>query len=85
MNKGRLEAFSDGVLAILQFTIIKIQVAVSVLAKAVGKDLKGKISPILYAFGITCRWINTWISGALFVLVAFIWLIPDKRIENIVK
>ena len=57
----------------------------SILAKAVGKDLKGKLSPILYVIGILLSWISIWISGAVFILVALIWLIPDRRIERIIK
>lgn len=69
----------------LQYTIIKTQGEDSVLKKAVGKDLKGKLSPILYLIGIAFAWITPWISGAMFVLVALIWLIPDKRIERILE
>jgi uncharacterized membrane protein len=70
---------------ILQTIIIKSHGNDSVLAKAIGKDIKGKMSPVLYSLGIVCSWINSWISGAFFVLVALIWLIPDKRIERIIK
>jgi uncharacterized membrane protein len=56
----------------------------SVLAEALGGDLKGKISPILYAAGIVLAFVNPWISIALYVLVAIIWLVPDRRIERIV-
>ena len=70
---------------ILQLQIIRFHGIDSVLAKAIGKDVKGKISPILYVAGIVFSWINTWISGTLFVFVALIWLIPDKRIEKIMK
>jgi uncharacterized membrane protein len=70
---------------ILQTIIIKSHGADSVLAKAIGKDIKGKMSPVLYTMGIIFSFINTWISGAVFVLVALIWLIPDKRIERIIK
>ena len=70
---------------ILQFQLIKSHGPDSVLAKAVGKDIKGKLSPILYIVGIVFSWINTWISGAIFILVAFIWLIPDKRIEKTIE
>jgi len=70
---------------ILQLQIIKSQGPDSILAKAIGKDLKGKISPILYVIGIICSWISIWISGAIFILVALIWLIPDKRIEKVIK
>ncbi|KAB7531351.1 DUF1211 domain-containing protein [Flagellimonas olearia] len=69
----------------LQYTIIKTQGEDSVLKKAVGKDLKGKLSPILYLIGIAFAWITPWVSGAMFVLVALIWLIPDKRIERMLE
>jgi len=67
---------------ILQRQIIKKQGDGSILAKAVGKDLKGKISPVLYIVAIASCWINNWIPGILYTLVACIWLIPDKRIER---
>lgn len=70
---------------ILQRFIIKSDSQDSLLATALGKDLKGKISPIFYIIGIFGAFINVWISGAMFVLVAIIWLIPDKRIENALK
>jgi uncharacterized membrane protein len=44
--------------------------------------LKGKISPLLYALGIAAAFRATWISQALYLLVALMWLIPDRRIEN---
>lgn len=52
------------------------------LASAVGGDLKGKISMVLYAIAIPLAFVNQWISDALYVLVAAIWLVPDKRIEH---
>ena|SRR5580704_4168469 len=55
----------------------------SLLAKAVGSDLKGKISPVLYLIAIPTAFISQWISAALYVLVALIWLIPDRRIERV--
>lgn len=66
----------------LQLQIIKSNGKDSLLAKAIGKDIKGKVSPILYIIGILCAWVNVWISGALYILVALIWLIPDRRIEK---
>jgi uncharacterized membrane protein len=68
---------------ILQTVIIKSHGADSILARAVGKDFKGKISPILYVIAIGSSWISGWIAGAIYMLVAFIWLVPDKRIEVI--
>ena len=70
---------------ILQTRIIKNQGPDSLLAKAVGKDYKGKASPIIYLIAIGSSWISPWIAGFLYVLVALIWLIPDKRIERILE
>ncbi|RIV69918.1 TMEM175 family protein [Flagellimonas aequoris] len=69
----------------LQNSIIKSQGKDSILKNAVGKDLKGKLSPMFYIIGITMAWVSVWFSGAMFVLVAIIWLVPDKRIERILK
>jgi hypothetical protein len=52
-------------------------------AKAVGKDLKGNISPVIYAVAIPLAFLNLWIAGSLYILVALIWLIPDRRIERV--
>ena len=52
------------------------------LAMAIGRDLKGKLSPLLYAIAIPSAFVHQWISGGLYVLVALIWLIPDRRIER---
>lgn len=70
---------------ILQYLIIKSHGSDSILAKAIGKDLKGKASPILYIIGIVSTFFNIWISGAVFILVAILWLIPDSRIEKVLK
>jgi TMEM175 potassium channel family protein len=67
---------------ILQRTIISHQGSDSLLGAAVGTDWKGKISPALYAAAIPLAFVSPWISNALFVLVALIWLVPDKRIER---
>ena len=67
----------------LQSVIIKSHGTDSILARAVGKDLKGKISPILYVIAIGSSWISGWIAGAIYMLVAFLWLVPDRRIEVI--
>lgn len=55
----------------------------SVLARAVGGDLKGKISPLLYATAIGTAFWRPWVSDALYVTVALIWLVPDRRIERV--
>ncbi|HEY4415783.1 MAG TPA: TMEM175 family protein [Verrucomicrobiae bacterium] len=70
---------------ILQRAIITQQGSDSLLKKAIGKDWKGKISPVLYIAGIFFAFANTWISVALYVLVALLWLIPDRRIERVLS
>ena len=67
---------------VLQRTILRSQTADSVLARAVGNDLKGKLSPLFYLAAIPMAFVNTWISDALYVAVALMWLIPDRRIEH---
>ncbi|HEU4632179.1 MAG TPA: TMEM175 family protein [Gemmatimonadaceae bacterium] len=69
---------------ILQRTIIASQGPASVLAAAVGGDGKGKISPVLYAIAIPAAFVSPWISDAIYVTIALIWLVPDRRIERMV-
>jgi uncharacterized membrane protein len=69
---------------LLQRAIIHRQGEHSVLARALGKDIKGKISPVLYTAGIVLAFISPWLSMGLYILVAVIWLVPDQRIERIV-
>ena len=68
---------------LLQNRIIKQDGPDSILAKAIGNDLKGKASPVLYSLGIASCWISEWLAGGFYVFVALMWLIPDKRIEKI--
>lgn len=68
---------------ILQHMIITSQGEDSILKKAVGNDLKGKISPVLYVIAIPFAFWFQWISIGLYILVAIIWLVPDKRIERV--
>jgi len=68
---------------ILQRAIIRHQGTASVLASAIGADWKGKLSPALYAAAIPLALVTPWLANAIFVLVALIWLIPDKRIERV--
>ncbi|THF53202.1 DUF1211 domain-containing protein [Flavobacterium supellecticarium] len=68
---------------ILQYLILKKHGPDSVLSKAIGKDSKGKLSPVFYILGIIASNYNGLIAGAFYVLVAIMWLIPDKRIERI--
>jgi uncharacterized membrane protein len=84
---NRLEVFSNGVIAyfLLQQRIITSQGPDSILKKAVGGDWKGKLSPILYAAAVLLAFWRPWIAQALYVFVALLWLIPDRRIEKILK
>ena len=66
---------------ILQQLIIASQGSESVLKKAIGSDWKGKLSPILYASAIPMAFVSRWVSLGLYVFVALVWLVPDKRIE----
>jgi uncharacterized membrane protein len=67
---------------ILQRAIIRREGPGSLLARAVGGDLKGKISPLAYLVAIPLAFVNRWLSGALYVAVAIMWLVPDRRIER---
>jgi len=67
---------------VLQTTIIRKQGDDSTLATAVGRDLKGKASPVLYVAGIALAFANRWLAIAMYVVVALMWLIPDRRLER---
>jgi uncharacterized membrane protein len=66
----------------LQNTIIRVQGRDSTLALALGRDVKGKVSPLLYSLGIGLAFVNRWLSIACYVIVALMWLIPDRRVER---
>ncbi|MBL8985056.1 MAG: DUF1211 domain-containing protein [Gemmatimonadetes bacterium] len=66
---------------ILQQTIIRSHGRHSHLARAIGGDIKGKLSLAAYVAAIPLAFVNQWISDALYVLVALMWMIPDRRIE----
>ena len=68
---------------ILQQLIIASQGPDSLLKKAVRGDWKGKLSPVLYAVAVGLAFLCQWISIGLYVLVALIWLVPDRRIERV--
>jgi uncharacterized membrane protein len=68
---------------ILQQVIIASQGPDSVLKKAIGRDWKGKVSPWLYAIAIPVAFLSPWVSLGLYVGVALIWLVPDRRIEYV--
>jgi len=67
---------------ILQLTILREHGKDSLLQRAIGRDLKGKLSPLIYLVAVPMAFVNEWVSGILYVVVAAMWLIPDKRIED---
>jgi TMEM175 potassium channel family protein len=68
---------------LLQLAIIHRHGKESVLAHALGRDLKGKISPLLYLAAIGLAFVVPWASISIYALVAAIWLVPDRRIEKV--
>lgn len=67
---------------ILTRTLIARHGKTSVLASAIGKDFKGKISMVFYAAGVALSFVHPWIGGTIYTLVALMWLVPDLRIEK---
>jgi len=67
---------------LLQEAIIRVQGEESILKKAVGRDWKGKLSPLLYVVAIVAALRFAWLSQAILAIAALIWLIPDRRIEK---
>ena len=68
---------------ILVLLLIDYHGADSTLAKAIGSDVKGKISLLFYLIAIPMSFFNNWVAFGLYVVVAIIWFIPDRRIENV--
>jgi uncharacterized membrane protein len=67
---------------VLQGAIVAVQGPESRLAAAIGRDFKGKISPLLYLAAIALAFVREWMSDALYVIAALMWLVPDPRIES---
>jgi TMEM175 potassium channel family protein len=70
---------------VLQQTIIANQGPDSLLKSAVGRDWKGKLSPLCYAAAIGLAFVSPWIASAIYTFVAMIWLVPDRRIERVMQ
>ncbi len=72
--------------AVAFFILVRVLISVhgrdSVLATALGGDFKGKISPVIYLVAIPLSFVSAWLAYALYVLVAVMWLVPDRRIEK---
>ena len=67
---------------LLQCAIIAHEGRDSLLARALGRDWKGKLSPVVYIAAMPLAFVSTWISSGLYALVALLWLVPDRRIER---
>ncbi len=67
---------------LLQNVIVAAQGPDSTLQTALGRDLKGKISPVIYAIAIPLAFLSQWVALGLYIVVALMWLIPDRRIES---
>ena len=67
---------------LLQQAIIRAQGKDSILQKAIGRDWKGKLSPVLYVVAIAVAFRSSWLAQAILAIAALIWLIPDRRIEK---
>ena len=92
-RKGRFEAagrrtrqilllFAGVAYLILQKAIVAHQGPTSKIAAALGNDVKGPLSALLYALAIPLAFVREWISDGIYVLIALMWLVPDKRIES---
>ena len=69
----------------LQRSIIARHGPDSLLANALGPDWKGKLSPLFYLAAMPLAFVNSWIASGLYVVVALLWLIPDRRIERVLR
>jgi uncharacterized membrane protein len=67
---------------VLQTTLLRGEGEQSRLRAALGSDVKGKISPLLYCIGIGLAFVDRWLGVAVYVAVALIWLVPDRRVER---
>jgi uncharacterized membrane protein len=70
---------------LLQSAIVAQQGRESPLAAALGGDVKGKVSPILYALAIPLAFVSSWIAVGLYVFVSLMWLVPDRRLEALLN
>ena len=79
---GGVLLFSAIAYSILTMTLVAHHGKDSTIATAIGRDFKGKVSLAIYAIAIPLAFANSWLALSLYVLVAIIWLIPDRRIER---
>jgi uncharacterized membrane protein len=79
---GAVLLSAAGAYTMLQMTIITAQGDGSRLGMAIGSDTKGKVSMALYAIAIPLAFVRPWLSQAIYVIVALMWFVPDRRIES---
>jgi uncharacterized membrane protein len=79
---GAVQWLSGGAYYILARTLIAHHGRESTLASAIGRDAKGLASLAIYSIAIPLAFVNSWLAGALYALVALMWFIPDRRIEK---
>ena len=82
---GMVQVMAAVAYTILQTAIIRHQGAHSRLGAAVGGDVKGKISAVLWVVAVPLAFVNQWLADAIYVSVALMWLVPDRRIEGSVE
>lgn len=82
---GVVLLMAGGAYWVLQQTIIASEGESSLLKRAVGDDWKGKLSPVLYMIAIAVTFWSPWVAQAIYVSVALLWLVPDRRIEHALK
>ena len=80
---GTVLLFDGVAYFILTRALISLHGRESVLATALGRDFQGKVSVVIYLAAIPLAFVHTWFACALYVLVAVMWLVPDRRIEKI--
>lgn len=70
---------------LLQNRIISVEGPRSQLQQAIGSDWKGKLSPVLYLVAMALAFVVPWVAQSLYVVVALLWLVPDRRIERVLQ
>jgi hypothetical protein len=70
---------------VLQSAIMANEGSGSVLSRALGRDWKGRLSPLIYVGAITLAFVSSWIAIALYSFAAVLWLVPDRRIERALR
>ncbi|HEY1142000.1 MAG TPA: hypothetical protein VGE88_17625, partial [Lysobacter sp.] len=70
---------------VLQEAIVRVEGPQSLLKSALGQDWKGRASVVLYALGIAVAFWQPWVALSLYVACAFMWLVPDRRIERALR